>query len=107
MKTLARISDLKAREKDLRDTLKELEEERKALESTLPLGLVAEGDLVAEVKQTVRFNAAKAKENLSTRMYNSILVARPDAKQAKMKLTGEQYASCQAPVGISVTFKKD
>ena len=107
MNTLARIAKLKEQEKNYKAQVKEWEDERKALERELPLGLVSEGDFVAEVKETVRFDARRAKEVLPEWLYDEILVPKPDTTTAKKVLTGDEYAACQAPVGISVTFKKD
>ena len=107
MNKLARIAELKAKEKDFKDQIKEWETERKDLEATLPMGLVHEGDLVAVVKETVRFDAKRAQDTLPAYLYEQILVAKPDTATARRVLTGEEYASCQAPVGVSVTFKEE
>lgn len=106
MNTLERIQELKELERDYAQQIKAWKAEREDLTASLDLGLVAEGDLVAEVKETVRFDAATAEANLSPELFNSILESKPSARLAKQMLTGYEYAECQRVVGRSVTFKK-
>lgn len=106
MNKLARIAELKAQEKAYADQIKEWKSERQALEGELPLGLVEDGGIVAEVKETVRFDAATAKKNLSKELFKAIQVLKADSRMAKEILTGYEYRECQKVTGRSVTFKK-
>lgn len=106
MNTLARIAELQAKEKAYAAQIKEWKAERDALTSTLDLGLVSEGDIVAEVKETVRFDAATAKSALTPELFNAICVTTPSASLAKKVLTGLEYEDCQRVTGRSITFKE-
>ena len=106
MNTLQRIADLQAKEKAYTAQIKEWKTERDALTATLDLGLVAEGDIVAEVKERRMFNAALAKQVLDPIMFDRICEKKPTATLAKKYLTGEEYGWTQKAVGKIVSFKE-
>ena len=106
MNTLSRIAELQAKEKAYAAQIKEWKSERDALVASLDLGLMAEGDIVAEVKETVRFDAATAKSALTPELFNAICVSTPSAALAKKVLTGYEFSDCQRVTGRSITFKE-
>lgn len=67
----------------------------------LPLGKAVAGDLIMDVQETRRFDAATAKKNLTPEQFESILKPTPNSALAKA-LLGDDYSRAQKVYGTQV-----
>lgn len=107
MDVIKKLYALQQEKKQLSETIKSLDSEIKAYQSKLEMGLQVsdDGEYVVDVKPTVRFDAATAKEILTDELYDMICEKKPTSTLAKRVLTGEEYDDCQKVVGVSAVVK--
>jgi hypothetical protein len=78
--------------------------ERKAELRKLGVGkYTINGKQVLNISGGASFDAQTAVEVLTVAEYDSILVPKPDADLAKLKLSGERYEQCQKSKALSVS----
>ena len=94
---ISRIIAMNEHIQELKDSLAELENEKKDLATLLGEGKFAGDTAVVTVSRRNVFNAAKAEEVLPKNKFKKILELKPSATLAKKVLTGDEYRATQVP----------
>ena len=102
---ISRIIALNEHIQELKDSLAELESEKKDLATLLGEGKFAGDTAVVTITRRNVFSAARAEEILPKNKFKKIIELKPSATLAKKVLTWDEYRATRVPSSYNVSVK--